>query len=414
MSIYIDDNNNINRYYLEIEKYVSQLKDNPYIDELKQDIYDKKINILKKCIKQSYQFYIYILSLETIDIIFKNLYDKENFHILNNIFHEIEINKIKNINRYVKHYINDIKFNTQLCIHTLQPTPIKISTMTVCCFLDQLINIQLLYDTFNPPYDINTNNYNKLYTKLKEYDIIGCKYDNNQKGYFKKNVTKSFFNSASLNIFINKTKQINFKIFKNGKIQITGIPNEDTAKKCIQHFIIYLKHINIISTLIRYNNFRTVLINSDFFCGIEIDRENFYKILTKKFNLNVSYESENYPGVKLGYFYNEDNTHTAHEGRCICEKKCKGKGPKSKNNICKRITISTFQSGKIIITGANSYKQIKCAYTFVNKIINDHYYFIKKKHNKKIKLHKIKVKKIVNYNDYLTLLHMNTDKVVQI
>ena len=113
--------------------------------------------------------------------------------------------------------------------------------MTVCCYLDQLIDINLIYTTFDPPFDINTHNFNQLHHKLQTYDIIGCKNSNLQKGYFKKNVKKSFFNSSSLNIFINKTKQINFKIFKNGKIQITGIPNEDIAKKCIENFILYLK-----------------------------------------------------------------------------------------------------------------------------------------------------------------------------
>ena len=43
MSIYIDQHNTINRYYLEIEKYLPQLTYNPYIDEIKDDIYNKKI-----------------------------------------------------------------------------------------------------------------------------------------------------------------------------------------------------------------------------------------------------------------------------------------------------------------------------------------------------------------------------------
>jgi len=411
MSIYIDEHNNINRYYLEIEKFLPQLNDNPYINELKRDIYKKKIHILKTHTDKQYSKYIDNLNIYTIDTIFNSLYDIKNFHILNTIFAEIKINNVKKINKYIHEYIHATDFVYKLHNHVLQPTPIKISTMTVCCYLDQLIDIRLIFTTFTPPFNINTNNYNQLYHKLKPYDIIGCKNSDEQRGYFKKNSKKSFFNSSSLNIFINEKKQINFKIFKNGKIQITGIPNEDVAKKCIEHFIMYLKNKNIIKTIINYNNFRTVLINSDFFCGIEINRENFYKILTKKFNLNVSYESENYPGVKLGYFYNENYIGSESEGKCICEKKCKGKGAKSKLNICKRITVSTFQSGKIIITGASSCTHIQCAYNFVNKIISDHYYFIKKKQNIKVKTYKIKIKNITNYDDYLKLLHMNIQSI---
>ena len=146
----------------------------------------------------------------------------------------------------------------------------------------------------------------------------------------------------------------------------------------------------------------------------EIDVVTLNKGDTRLLNENVnifSYESENYPGVKLGYFYNENYIGAESEGKCICEKKCKGKGAKSKLNICKRITISTFQSGKIIITGASSCTHIQCAYNFVNKIISDHYYFIKKKQNIKVKTYKIKIKNITNYDDYLKLLHMNIQSI---
>ena len=39
MSIYTDSNNNINRYFLEIEKYLPQLRNNPYISELEEHYY---------------------------------------------------------------------------------------------------------------------------------------------------------------------------------------------------------------------------------------------------------------------------------------------------------------------------------------------------------------------------------------
>ena len=127
--------------------------------------------------------------------------------------------------------------------------------------------------------------------------------------------------------------------------------------------------------------------------------------MTKKLNLTVSYESENYPGVKLGYFYNKKNTKTNHEGRCVCKTKCKGKGKSiDLEHTCKRITISTFQSGKIIITGANSLEQIRCAYDFINKIIQDHYIFVIKKKNIDIKTYKIKLSSITNYDEYAKLL----------
>ena len=39
--------------------------------------------------------------------------------------------------------------------------------------------------------------------------------------------------------------------------------------------------------------------------------------------------------------------------------------------VVKKITIAVFNSGKIIITGGQSYKHLNVAYDFINKVIND-------------------------------------------
>ena len=57
-------------------------------------------------------------------------------------------------------------------------------------------------------------------------------------------------------------------------------------------------------------------------------------------------------------------------GKCVCKKKCIGKGDGLSMNNCKKITISTFQSGKVIVTGARSREQLNAAYNFINMIFN--------------------------------------------
>ena len=42
-------------------------------------------------------------------------------------------------------------------------------------------------------------------------------------------------------------------------------------------------------------------------------------------------------------------------------------------SYCKKITISIFQSGNIIITGARSLEQINDAYSFINKVLKKDY-----------------------------------------
>ena len=57
----------------------------------------------------------------------------------------------------------------------------------------------------------------------------------------------------------------------------------------------------------------------------------------------------------------------------MCEKSCKGQGNGNGEAECKRITMSIFRTGKIIITGARKMEQIETAYNFLNNILKKHY-----------------------------------------
>jgi hypothetical protein len=59
-------------------------------------------------------------------------------------------------------------------------------------------------------------------------------------------------------------------------------------------------------------------------------------------------------------------------GICNCTEPCNGQGAGDGNGHCKRITISPFSSGKIIITGARDMDQINEAYIFFNEILTAH------------------------------------------
>ena len=167
-------------------------------------------------------------------------------------------------------------------------------------------------------------------------------------------------------------KNVNVKIFKNGKIQITGIKTEENGIASAE----YISSIIDGSTGIK--DYRTVLINSDFNIGFPIKRNELYNLLVKTYNMFVSFEPCIYPGVNAKYFWNIQNSKDD-EGVCMCTKRCTGKGSGDGNGDCKRVTMSTFQSGTIIITGANSIEQLENVHSFILNVFGKHKDQIEKK-----------------------------------
>ena len=55
-----------------------------------------------------------------------------------------------------------------------------------------------------------------------------------------------YLNSLLLNVLVGDNKCINLKLFKNGKVQMTDLPNIDIGYYCVQLIIDYLKIMMII------------------------------------------------------------------------------------------------------------------------------------------------------------------------
>lgn len=384
-------------YHFEIEKYLDKLGHNPYKVELEEDLTTLKLSKLQKYIDDecvcdlSVDLMNRIYSVCNTDIKLQDLSNKIHAewskYDLNYLNHTRKLNSIENV-------LNTFSpIHTLECKTSLNPTTLRISTMTVCSSIGCDIDTKYFYHSYSEPRGcLNPDFYmdNKKYLP-NATGIVGCKAENFAvKGSFKKDKKSNFFNSVALNVLIYDNKCINVKIFNNGKIQMTGVPNEEYGRKCIESIIEYIKTIPdnietgkkivVDKSTLTVTDYRTVLINSDYFCGIEIQREHLFQILTEKYNLSVSYESENYPGVKLEYFWNKPNIGTEKEGICFCSSRCKGKGSGLNGDLdCKKVTISTFQSGKVIITGARSTEQIDDAYAFINNIFKLNRVFVGKK-----------------------------------
>jgi len=113
------------------------------------------------------------------------------------------------------------------------------------------------------------------------------------------------------------------------------------------------------------------LINTDFSIGAKVRRDVLHRILTDNYGLNSSYESAIYQGVKTKFFYNAQRPAGTLPGVCGCPRLCKGTGDGTKVGECKKITISPFQTGQVIITGARAMEQIDEAFVFIKKVFTD-------------------------------------------
>jgi len=244
------------------------------------------------------------------------------------------------------------------------PDEISISTMTITCKFDTLINIE---------------NIGK-YIDMEHGKIVYMEYGNDnirslmelkKNNKNKKKKHKSFYNQATIKIEVQdkkKNKKVNIKVFKNGSIQITGCRNMDqftssmtilceelnkkkaiydkTEKKIIKkEFVTEPNNVNINNI----SGFKIRLIVSNFNVDFLINRAKLFSILRKE-DIRCSFEPCIHACVNIKYNYKNKDT----------------------------VSIFVFESGSIIITGAKTKDHIIEAYKFITKVLYENYHDVVK------------------------------------
>ena len=222
----------------------------------------------------------------------------------------------------------------------------------------------------------------KAKAKAQEKIVVGtCSRDELTKRKKSKNI---FFNQSTLVVRRQHTKtadgqpvykEVNIKLFKNGGIQMTGIPSDSFAQETLAWLAKELALFSqpVLEGEAKPHKYNIQLINSDYHINGNINREKLHEILIGRYNLFSSFESTIYQGCDTKYFYNESAPPGSTEGVCPCgDSICVGNGDGRTLGQCKEITISPFHTGSIIITGARRFEQIDKAYVFINKILKDH------------------------------------------
>jgi len=174
----------------------------------------------------------------------------------------------------------------------------------------------------------------------------------------------------------------NVKLFYNGNIHITGIRSFEDGVKINEHLVTEIRRIYDTITRdvlpeganpadLHAGDFKIRMINSDFKVPFKIRRKDLHKLLISQEYGNTSvFQPGSYPGVKLQFFWNAE--HPVQNGHCTCTCPCLGKGDGDGNGCCKKVTVAIFESGAILITGANAFYQITDAYNFIHRVLNHH------------------------------------------
>jgi TATA-box binding protein (TBP) (component of TFIID and TFIIIB) len=159
-------------------------------------------------------------------------------------------------------------------------------------------------------------------------------------------------------------KELNIKVFNTGKLEIPGIRNDTMLHEVLVLVVETLKPYVITDSdnPLNYleNENKTVLINSNFNCGIHIDREKLYKKLKYTYNINTIYDSCSYPGIHCRFYFdieNEDENEIKNDCNPIV-------------NIGKnKVSFMIFRTGSILIVGKCSRYTIYKIYDYICDIL---------------------------------------------
>ena len=209
----------------------------------------------------------------------------------------------------------------------IRPSWIKITTITMVSSFVQAIDINKLRKIFN------------------EIGSFKMRRDNSKMDGFEwKLKPTTFYNQVTLTYHDTySTKSV--KVFPNGSVQVAGCCDLFDCKRIITQLTYIFKTFLGMTNTIPVESFRIVMINSNFSLNYNINL-NLVADWFENYNdiFKVSFEPDRYSAVKVKF-------KPAHD--------------------MKEITCSIFSTGKIIITGAETLKEIAFGYNIINCHINE-------------------------------------------
>jgi len=205
-----------------------------------------------------------------------------------------------------------------------RPSWIKITTITMVSSALKNIDIHKIRDIFQKLKTIRIRMKNSKHSGFE-----WCLKDTT----FYNQITLSYRDEYS-------TKSI--KLFPNGSIQVAGCSDLFDCNRVIKQLSFILKMTLGVTEDIPIDSFRIVMINSNFSLNYHVNLIEISNHFGKEPVFNVSFDPDRYSAVKIKFKPASD---------------------------MKQVTVSIFSTGKIIVTGAETLKEIVFAYNIINETI---------------------------------------------
>jgi TATA-box binding protein (TBP) (component of TFIID and TFIIIB) len=178
---------------------------------------------------------------------------------------------------------------------------------------------------------------------------------------------------------VNNFHEIHVKLFNTGKIEIPGVLNTDifdSVKRCILDTLAPYFEQPIAFKDIPSEN---VLINSNFECNYNINRDVLHTILrSDKYRVDTTFDSCSYPGVKCKYYFcNKIGFDEEKQRGIILPEDCHLTVEELiESKKYTKVSFMIFRTGGCLIVGNCSEEILRFVYEFVKKILKDEYQHI--------------------------------------
>ena len=175
---------------------------------------------------------------------------------------------------------------------------------------------------------------------------------------------------------VNRFHEIHVKVFNTGKLEIPGVLNTNLFDRVKVFIIDTLRPFFEEPIGFKDIPSENVLINSNFECNYNINRDALHAILrSDKYKIDTTFDSCSYPGVKCKfYFCNKNGFDIEKQRGVVLQEDCNlmvDELIESKKYT--KVSFMIFRTGGCLIVGNCSEEILTFVYDFVKNILKDEY-----------------------------------------